>query len=330
MRTIKCYRFVTDDLKSQHGRVQWVIGEWQKRKGKLILCGRGFHASQRPLDSLNYVFGTRWFECEARGNILKDADKFCASEMRLVREIPYRVIQEFAINCAWRVLHIFEKEYPKDKRPRQALEAAKTYLKFPTEENLQKLNAAWDAARDAAWDAARDAARAAAWDAAWAAASAAARAAARDAAWAAARAAEIKWQNRHLLNLIRKAKRNNMSYKNYQEIVNTTDCNAEVNFVGADGELKIMGWAKKLIDTVWEARQKEIDEAEQRGVKKVVDWMKLHKAYLCFDESDPAEIKNLNKAWQAFLKKCEPSLGVHLIKKAVLTPEEIQETLKEV
>jgi len=52
------------------------------------------------------------------------------------------------------------------------------------------------------------------------------------------------------------------------------------------------------------SRDKEIDEAEQRGVKKVVDWMKLHKAYLCFDESDPAEIKNLNKAWQAFLKKC--------------------------
>jgi len=62
-----------------------------------------------------------------------------------------------------------------------------------------------------------------------------------------------------------------------------------------------MNWEDALI---LKARQEEIDEAEQRGVKKVVDWMKLHKAYLCFDESDPAEIKNLNKAWQAFLKEC--------------------------
>jgi len=180
MEIIKGYRFVTDDLKSQHGKVQWVVGEWQKQKGKLVLCGHGFHASQRPLDSLNYNFGIRWFECEARGNILKDIDKFCASEMRLVREIPNKVIQEFAIDCAWRVLHIFEREYPTDKRPRQTLEAAKAYLKFPTGENLEKLNAASAAAR------------AAAWDAAW------------DAAWAAASAAEQKWQNRHLLNLIRK------------------------------------------------------------------------------------------------------------------------------
>jgi hypothetical protein len=206
VKVIKCYRFVTDDLKSQHGRVQWVVGEWQKRKGKLILCGHGFHASQRPLNSLNYIFGTRWFECEARGNILKDADKFCASEMRLVKEIPNRVIQEFAIDCAWRVLRIFEKKYPDDKRPRKALEAARTYLKFPTKENLEKLNAARDAAGAAAGAAAWAAARAAAGDAARAAAGAAARAAAWAAAWAAARDAEIKWQNRHLLNLIRKAK----------------------------------------------------------------------------------------------------------------------------
>ena len=46
--------------------------------------------------------------------------------------------------------------------------------------DAEKLDAAWDAARDAAWDAAWDAARVAAWDAAWV----AARDAARVAAWA--------------------------------------------------------------------------------------------------------------------------------------------------
>jgi len=110
--------------------------------------------------------------------------------------------------------------------------------------------------------------------------------------------------------------------------VNLDDYLAEMGWVLSKDGLQY-AWLKQMRDRqaklTWEARQEEIDEAEQRGVKKVVDWMKLHKAYLCFDESDPAEIKNLNKAWQAFLKECEPSLGVHLIKKAVLTPEEIQE-----
>jgi len=147
--------------------------------------------------------------------------------MRLITEIPNRVIQQFAIDCAYRVLHIFEKECPNDKRPRQALEAATTYLKFPTQQNLDKLAAvqaaAW-AARIAAWpaqaarNAAQDAAQAAriaaqaaqdaAQDAAqatriaaWAARNAAQ--AARIAAWA-TQAAERKWQTRHLLNLIKK------------------------------------------------------------------------------------------------------------------------------
>jgi len=206
VKIIKGYRFVTKDLKSEHGGIQWQVGKWQKlgNDEPLGLCWNGFHGSQRPIDSLRYNFGTRWFECEAQGKILKDTDKFCASEMRLVREIPNKVIQEFAIDCAWRVLHIFEKKYPNDKRPRQALEATKTFLQNPCEENRQALPAAraaaWAAAEDAAEDAARDAARAAAEDAA--------RDAAWDAAWATARdaaeAAERKWQNRHLLNLIKK------------------------------------------------------------------------------------------------------------------------------
>ena len=175
---MKGYRFVTDDLKSQHGNTQWQIGKWQKCKGKLSLCHNGFHASQKPIDSLNYIFGTRWFECEAQGEILKDTDKVCASEMRIVKEIPNKVIQQFAIDCAWRVLHIFEERYPGDKRPRQAIEAARAYLKFPTQENLATLAATGTAAGTAA----------------------------RAAAWGAAGDAERKWQNRHLLNLIKKGR----------------------------------------------------------------------------------------------------------------------------
>jgi len=56
---VKGYRFVTDDLRSEHGNVKWQIGQWQKQTGPLMLCENGLHASKEPLDSLDYVFGNR-------------------------------------------------------------------------------------------------------------------------------------------------------------------------------------------------------------------------------------------------------------------------------
>jgi len=78
-----------------------------------------------------------------------------------------RRVRHWLADCATRVLHIYERDYPTDMRVRDAITAA----------------------RDFADDRIRAAARAAARDAAWAAAGAAAGAAARAAAWAAARAA---------------------------------------------------------------------------------------------------------------------------------------------
>jgi hypothetical protein len=109
--------------------------------------------------------------------------------------IPENDLHELACRFAESVLHIFEKKYPNDDRPRKAIETKRKFVKG--EIDREELNAAWDAAsaaaRDAASAAARDAARDAAWDAASAAArdaaSAAARDAARDAAWDAAWAA---------------------------------------------------------------------------------------------------------------------------------------------
>jgi hypothetical protein len=123
-------------------------------------------------------------------------------------------IRLFAADCAESVLHIYEKQYPNDDRPRKAIQAARDYANGVIgKDELAAASAAWaaawaaawdasDAARAAAWDAS-DAARAAAWDAsdaAWDAsdaARAAAWAAASAAAWAAASAA--KWQEIELL-----------------------------------------------------------------------------------------------------------------------------------
>jgi hypothetical protein len=91
----------------------------------------------------------------------------------------------YAIYAAELVIHIFEDKYPKDKRPRKAIAAAKEYLKTPCA-RTKKLTYAADAA--AAADAA-DAADAAAYAAYAADAAAYAAAYAADAAAYAADAA---------------------------------------------------------------------------------------------------------------------------------------------
>jgi len=56
----------------------------------------------------------------------------------------------------------------------------------------------------------------------------------------------------------------------------------------------------------WEARQKEVDEAEQRGVQKVVDWIEANKSYHS-DFMTPSEFyfRIDEEEWQAFLKEVE-------------------------
>ena len=105
--------------------------------------------------------------------------------LKIVTEPADKEIRLLACDYAERVLPIFEKRYPDDKRPRQAIETSRRFaIGEATQDEL-------DATRAAAWDAA---------DAAWAAA---------DAAWAAARAAraaawdaEQQWQKEQLLKLL--------------------------------------------------------------------------------------------------------------------------------
>jgi hypothetical protein len=101
---------------------------------------------------------------------------------------------QYACYSAKQSLHLFEKLYPNDKRPRQAIVAVYKWAKNPTEENRSAAMSAEAAARSAAWSAAMSA-ESAAWSAAMSAEAAArsaaesAEAAARSAAWSAESAA---------------------------------------------------------------------------------------------------------------------------------------------
>jgi len=103
----------------------------------------------------------------------------CLWTLRATAEDSEKIARRFACFCARRVLPIFEKHRPEDKRPRVAIEVAERHANGKTTD--AELAAARGAAR-----AARDAARAA-----------------RDAAWAAAGDAEKepqeRWLRDHLL-----------------------------------------------------------------------------------------------------------------------------------
>jgi hypothetical protein len=106
----------------------------------------------------------------------------------------------YSIFASEQCLKEFEILFPNDKRPRQAIEAAKTWLKSPTEENR---SATWSAAwsTKSAAESAKSAAESAAWSA-WSTAESArstaesARSAAESARSAAESAAWSAWSTR--------------------------------------------------------------------------------------------------------------------------------------
>ena len=153
---------------------KWVAaGEWVEWDGPLRACESGIHYCTR--EQLVHWLQPALYAFESAGKKVAGGDKNICSRGRLLYRIEVwneRTQRRFAAECAERVLPIYEKRFPKDTRPRDAILASRQF--------------AFGLIGAAAWDAARAAARAAARDAAWAAAGAAARDAARDAAGAAA------------------------------------------------------------------------------------------------------------------------------------------------
>ncbi len=115
---------------------------------------------------------------------LQDAMWAC----RCTTEPSDNILIAFACLCAEHVLHFYADKYPGDKRPRQAIDAARVCI---TDKSRDAAGAA-GAARAAAGAAAGDAAGAAG-DAAWA---------ARAAAGAAAGDAETQWQTEIFIQIL--------------------------------------------------------------------------------------------------------------------------------
>ena len=177
------YKSLPKDRKP-HG-FNFKLNKWHKIEGELEICKNGFHASKKIIDAMCYVDCEYIAKVEVRGESQKEDDKQAWSEMRILEWHKWtkKDSVSLAIFAAELVLKNFEKEYPEDMRPREAIEAAKKVLKSDTAKNR---SAAWSATGSAAWSA-KSAAKSAAWSAKSAAESARL---AGSAAWSAKSAAE--------------------------------------------------------------------------------------------------------------------------------------------
>lgn len=132
MKTRKLYKFLRTGMKSENGGTKWRLNKWNKFDGELEMCHAGFHCSVEPYDAFSFVQGEILAEVEVKGESIKEKDKEVWSEMRVVKVYKWtkKDSVRLAIYAAELVLKIYEDRYPNDKRPREAIEAAKRYLKM--------------------------------------------------------------------------------------------------------------------------------------------------------------------------------------------------------
>jgi len=93
----------------------------------------------------------RWSDSFKILDNLIQEDKFSWANWFVVRLMNHKQKIRYAIYDAEQVIDIYEKKYPDDKRPRQAIKAAKNYLKNPSKKNKDAANAAAHAANATAY-----------------------------------------------------------------------------------------------------------------------------------------------------------------------------------
>jgi len=157
MKTKTLYKALPED-KAPHGH-KYQLNKWYKTEGELKICQNGFHASKNFTDAFGHVTPYYVAKVEVRGNSIKEDDKECWSEMRIVswKKWTKKDSVSLAIFAAELALKNFEKKHPDDMCPRGAIEAAKKVLKQDNEANRSAARSAARSAESAAWSAARSA-----------------------------------------------------------------------------------------------------------------------------------------------------------------------------
>jgi hypothetical protein len=114
------YKFLNEDGSAVYGYGTWSLpngdtpGDWMPHVEELISCKSGYHLCRT--EDLVIWLGPRLFVAEVRGDVVESDDKIVCHQARLIKEVTTwnkTTAQQFAIECANHVLHIFEKAYPR-------------------------------------------------------------------------------------------------------------------------------------------------------------------------------------------------------------------------
>jgi len=134
-------------MQSMYGDTKWEVGKWFTDTKKAETYNRGFHASEYIADAMRYVRCDVLALVEVAGESDANNDKEVWESMRVVKAYQWDkdASVKMAIFAAELTLHIFEKKYPTDLRPRKAIEAAKAYLKARGVEQKKAADAVYTA-----------------------------------------------------------------------------------------------------------------------------------------------------------------------------------------
>lgn len=183
MSKVLGWHFAAEDRRLGYGDGRLIVkGRTLRYTGKepIAMCKRGLHASERIIDALRYAPSSVICRVELSGDVIKGDDKMVAVERKCLWWLDATdILWEMACWSAEQVLPIWEKRYPGDKRPHQAIAARRGWLAVEVTDD--ELRAAYSAADSAAHPAAYSAACSAAYLAAESAADSAADSASREA-----------------------------------------------------------------------------------------------------------------------------------------------------
>ena len=153
------YKYLLADGRAPTGTGRYTKGRYRSVRGVLVPCRNGLHATTAD-NLVPHINETLW-RVEIDGEYVWHDDllmgrKLVARRMLTVERIEAwndRTTRLFAVECAERVLPLFERDRPGDSRPREALTVARRFA--DGQATREELAAAWAAARDAAWAAER-------------------------------------------------------------------------------------------------------------------------------------------------------------------------------
>jgi hypothetical protein len=137
-------------LKQRDGKIvsdrdgsEWTVGEYRNNPYPVVKECEGLNCCQHIGDAMGYVRCEVLAEVRIRGNTIRGDDKITAQEMKILRAWKWTKTDSvaLAIYAAELVIGYFKEKHPKDKRPREAIDAAKRWLADPTEENAYAASA---------------------------------------------------------------------------------------------------------------------------------------------------------------------------------------------